>query len=95
MNTENEVVKEYRQIREEYAYNPDVMSTDEPRVARVKEIIDTKLSQVDKTIILLYCDCLSYRKLGKKMHLSHMTIRREILRIKKLILDEYNNGSTL
>ena len=49
-------------------------------------IIDTKLSQVDKTIILLYCDCLSYRKLGKKMNLSHMTIRREVLRIKKLIL---------
>lgn len=89
---ENKVVQEYRHIREEYAYDPDIMCPDDPRVSRLKEIIDTKLSQVDKTIILLYCDCLSYRKLGKKMNLSHMTIRREVMRIKQIILDEYNKG---
>lgn len=92
MNT-NEVVKEFRQIKQEYAFNPDIMNPDDPRVSRLKEIIDTKLSQVDKTIILLYCDCLSYRKLGQKMDLSHMTIRREVLRIKKIILEEYNNDN--
>lgn len=92
MNTENEVVKEFRQIKQEYAFNPDIMSPDDQRVARLKEIIDTKLSQVDKTLILLYVDCQSYRKLGKKLRLSHMTCRREILRIKKIILEEYNNG---
>ena len=92
MNTENEVVKEFREIKAEYAFNPDIMCQDDPRVARLKEIIDTKLSQVDKTIILLYCDCQSLRKLGKMMHLSHMTIRREVIRIKKIILEEYNNG---
>jgi hypothetical protein len=89
---ENEVVKEFRLIKQEYRFNPDIMSPDDPRVARLKEIIETKLSQVDKTIILLYADCLSYRKLGKKMHLSHMTIRREVIRIKKIILEEYKNG---
>ena len=89
--TENEVVKEFRQIKQEYAFNPDIMCQDDPRVSRLKEIIDTKLSQVDKTIILLYADCLSYRKLGKKMNLSHMTIRREVMRIKKIILEEYNH----
>ena len=88
---ENEVVKEYRQIKEDYAFNPDIMCPDDPRVARIKEIMDTTLSQVDKTIILLYADCLSYRKLGKKMKLSHMTIRREVIRIKKIILEEYNH----
>ena len=87
---ENEVVKEYRQIKEDYAFNPDIMCPDDPRVSRIKEIIDTKLSQVDKTIILLYADCLSYRKLGKKMRLSHMTVRRECMRIKKIILEEYD-----
>ena len=91
--TENEVVKEFRHIREEYAFSPDIMNPDDPRVYRLKHIIDTKLSQVDKTIILLYCDCLSYRKLGKKMNLSHMTIRREVMRIKKIILEEYNHES--
>lgn len=89
MNTVNEVVREFRQIRREYAFNPDVMSPDDPRVARLKEIIEKRLSQVDRTIILLYADCLSYRKLGRKMRLSHMTVRREVLRIKKIILEEY------
>ena len=88
----NEIVKEFRQIKQEYAWNPDIMCPDDPRVARIKEIIDTKLSQVDKTIILLYADCLSYRKLGKKMRLSHMTVRRECMRIKKIILEEYNHA---
>lgn len=91
--TENEVVKEFRMLKQEYAWNPDIMNQDDPRVARLKEIIETKLSQVDRTIILLYCDCLSYRKLGQMMHLSHMTIRKEVIRIKKLILEEYNNGN--
>ena len=88
---ENEVVKEYRRIKEDYKFNPDIMCTDDPRVSRIKEIIDTKLSQVDKTIILMYADCQSYRKLGRKMNLSHMTVRRGVIRIKKIILEEYKH----
>lgn len=83
-------VSEFRKIKDEYSFTPDIMNPDDPRVARLKEIINTKLSQVDKTIILLYVDCQSYRKLGKKMRLSHMTVRREVMRIKKIILEEYN-----
>ena len=88
---ENGVVKEYRQIKEDDKFNPDIMCPDDPKVSRIMEIIDTKLSQVDKTIILLYADCQSYRKLGRKMNLSHMTARREVIRIKKLILEEYKH----
>jgi DNA-directed RNA polymerase specialized sigma24 family protein len=91
MNPVNEVVKEFRMIKQEYAYNPDIFTTDDPRVARLKEIINTRLSQVDRTILLLYVDCQSYRKLGQKMGMSHMTMRREILRIKKIILEEYEH----
>ena len=90
MTTENKVVNEYRAIKQDYAYDADIMSNDDPRVARLKYIIDAKLSLVDKTIILLYADCQSYRKLGKKMRLSHMTMRRECMRIKKIIIDEYD-----
>ena len=94
MMNENEVVKEYRTIKEEYAYDPDILSKDDERVARVKQIIDTRLSVVDKTIILLYADCQSYRKLGKKLGISHMTLRREIIRIKKIIMEEYEKMTT-
>ena len=93
MRNLNEVVKEFRQIRQEYAFNPDIFTTDDPKVARLKDIINNRLSQVDRTILLLYVDCQSYRKLGEKMHLSHMTCRREVLRIKKIVLDEFNNDN--
>ena len=88
---ENEVVKEYRQIKEDYKFNPDIMCQDDPKVSRIKEIIDTKLSLADKTIIILYADCMSYRKLGARLGVSHMTIRREVQRIKDIILEEYRN----
>lgn len=97
MKTEREIVRDYREIKEEYAWHPDIFTKDDERVAKVKEIISTKLSVVDKTIIVLYADCQSYRKLGKRLGVSHMTIRRECQRIKKIILEEYgkdNAGNT-
>lgn len=85
----NELVAEFRKIKEDYQFNPDIMCDDDPRISRVKEIIDTKLSLADKTIILLYVDCQSYRKLGARLGVSHMTIRRDVQRIKNIILKEY------
>lgn len=95
MKTEREIVKDYREIKEDYAWKPDIMSQDDERVSKIKEIINTRLSLVDKTIILLYVDCQSYRKLGERLGVSHMTIRREVQRIKKIILDEYERGNEI
>ena len=92
MKTEREVVSEFRKIRQDYTYNPDIMNEEDERLTRIKKIIDTKLSLADKTIILLYVDCQSYRKLGKRLGVSHMTIRREVQRIKNIILKEYENN---
>ena len=92
MKTEREIVKDFKEIKEDYAWHPDIMNNDDVRVAKVKEIINTKLSSIDKTIILLYVDCQSYRKLGERFGVSHMTIRRECQRIKKIILKEYEKG---
>ena len=92
MKTEREVVAEFRKIKQEYSYNPDIMNEEDERLTRVKKIIDQKLSLADKTIILLYVDCQSYRKLGARLGVSHMTIRREVQRIKNIILKEYENN---
>ena len=92
MKAEREVVSEFRKIRQDYAYNPDIMNEEDERLTRVKKIIDTKLSLADKTIILLYVDCQSYRKLGARLGVSHMTIRREVQRIKNIILKEYESN---
>lgn len=85
------IVRDYRDIREDYRSNDDIMSMEDDRVSRIKEIINTKLSIVDKTLILLYVDCMSYRKLGKRLGLSHMTCRKEIIRIKGIIMNEYES----
>lgn len=88
----NEVIAEFRKIKQEYSYNPDIMNEEDERLTRIKKIIDTKLSLADKTIILLYVDCQSYRKLGARLGVSHMTLRREVMRIKNIILKEYENN---
>ena len=92
MKTEREVVSEFRKIRQDYTYNPDIMNEEDERLTRVKTIIDQKLSLADKTIILLYVDCQSYRKLGARLGVSHMTLRREVQRIKNIILKEYESN---
>ena len=92
MKTEREVVSEFRKIRQDYTYNPDIMNEEDERLISIKKIIDQKLSLADKTIILLYVDCQSYRKLGKRLGVSHMTIRREVQRIKNIILKEYESN---
>ena len=92
MKTEREIVSEFRKIKQEYTYNPDIMNEEDERLTRVKKIIDQKLSLADKTIILLYVDCQSYRKLGARLGVSHMTIRREVQRIKNIILKEYESN---
>ena len=88
--TERAVANEYKQITRDYAFDNTIFNEDEPKVNALKYIINHKLSQVDRTIILLYVDCQSYRKLGEKMGMSHMTIRREVVRIKNIIQEEYD-----
>ena len=88
----DELIAEFRKIKQEYSYNPDIMNEEDERLTRVKKIIDQKLSLADKTIILLYVDCQSYRKLGARLGVSHMTIRREVQRIKNIILKEYESN---
>lgn len=88
MKEKNKLVERYRSIKVDYAFHENIFTTDE-KADRIKQIIDTKLSESDKAIILLYADFGSYRKLGKQFNLSHMTIRTEVLRIRKIILEEY------
>ena len=90
MMGENSLVTEFKQIKQEYAFNDSIFNEDDARINLLKYIINRKLNQVDKTIILLYVDCQSYRKLGAKMGMSHMTIRREVMRIKNIIQEEYD-----
>lgn len=89
MKTTKEIIRDFKDIKEDYVFDADIMNMEDERVHRIKEIINTRLSLVDKTLILLYIDCQSFRKLGERLGLSHMTCRKEIIRIKNIILSEY------
>lgn len=81
--------REFRDIREDYAWNEDMMSDEDERVYELKRIISTRLPLEDRTLFLLYVDCQSYRMLARRLGVSHMSIRKAILKIKKKILEEY------
>lgn len=93
MKTTKEIIRDFKDIKEDYVFDADIMNMEDERVHRIKEIINTRLSLVDKTLILLYVDCQSFRKLGERLGLSHMTCRKEIIRIKNIILKEYESKS--
>lgn len=82
--------RDFKDIEEDYRFDPSIFTRDADKVAAVKYIIDNKLNRVDKTLILIYADCLSIRKMGQRLGFSHTTMRKEVSRIKKIILDEYN-----
>jgi DNA-directed RNA polymerase specialized sigma24 family protein len=86
---EAEVARDYKTIREDYRYDGSIFSEEPERVARLKWIIDNRLTEVERIIILLYIDCHSCRKLAKKLTLSHNTVAKEVRRIRAKILEEY------
>lgn len=88
---EQDIVRDYKEIREDYTPSPDIFNMEDERVAGVKWIIHNRLTQVERTIILLYIDCQSYRKLGKRLGISHSTCRSIVQGIRKKILQEYEH----
>lgn len=81
--------RDFKDIEADYRFDPSIFTEDGERVAALKYIINNKLSRVDKTLILIYADCLSYRKMGQRLGFSHTTMRNEVKRIKGLILEEF------
>ena len=85
-----EIVRDYLDIQKDYVFDASMFTTEPERSRRVKWVIDNKLNPVDRTLIILYADCLSLRKLGKRLGLSTYPLGKEIRRIKKYILEEYD-----
>lgn len=79
-----------KEIRTDYAWDPSVFVDGDDRADAVRCIIETRLSTADRTIILLYIDCQSYRELGRLLGFSQMTAFKEVKRVKRRILDIYS-----
>lgn len=84
------VSEHLRAIRPDYAWDPSIFQEDaDDRADAVRCIIDRRLSTVDRTIILLYIDCQSYRELGRLLGFSQTTAFKEVKRVRQRILDIY------
>lgn len=75
----------FREIRRDYAYDGSVFTDDDALMRKTKWVIEHKLTAADRTIIILYAELGSYRKLGKRLGLSHTTIKNEVHRIRKIV----------
>lgn len=87
---DKDIARSYVSIREDYRCDGSIFTKDDARVARIKWVIDNRLTEPERIVILLYVDCKSYRKLGKRLGLSHQTCAKEVRRIKAKIIKEYN-----
>lgn len=91
MEDEKEIVRSFKEVLEDYAWDPSIFCEEDERVNAVKRIIHERLTQVERTIILLYIDCQSYRKLGARLGISKETCRQLVLKIRDKILQEYEH----
>ena len=79
MTNDCDIVTLYRQAVEDYRRT----------AMTLKQVVLSMLPPADRAIIILYAELGSYRKLGTIMGLSHNTVRKEVLRIRKEILSLY------
>ncbi len=82
------IVREFRDIRRDYDFDPSIFNDEEEKIRRVKQVIMTEIDPVDRVLFLMYTDCGSLRKLGAHFGVSHTTLAKEIRRIKQEIIDK-------
>lgn len=80
----------YTRIRSDYAPQVGVLATDSPRVSALKRIL-ARLDPADRAIYTLYVDIGSLRKLAHLLGVSRGSTAKEVTRIRKEILRQYEH----
>lgn len=78
--------EEFKRMRAEYLNRDEQGDDDE--LMLMKKIVRS-LPVADMVIILSYAEYRSYRKLGAMFGISYGTVRKEVLKIRKKITEEY------
>lgn len=73
------------EIEDEYAYDPDIFTEDEPEISKLKWIIWNKLDMTERRIILVYAHLGNIRDTAKVFKVSPTTIWNTITNIRKKI----------
>ena len=85
MTDNTDIFALYRGALQDYRPGPE----DDDVMLGLKRTVLERLPPADRVIIVLYAELQSYRKLGQLMNLSHNTVRKEVLRIRKEIKSLY------
>lgn len=85
------IVANFKRIKEDYRPQDGVMAEDSPRIHALKGIIYRRLSVSDRTLLILYAETNSLRKVGALMGVSHQSVKNEIQRIRKEVLSCLQN----
>ena len=81
----------YTELTDNYQYEENELTDKE---LKVKQIV-SKLGIFDRTIIEIYADCNSLRKLGDVLGVSHTAIKKDVDRIKEYVKKEYEKVKEL
>lgn len=77
-----------REILKDYEPNYTIFNEDEDYIHKIKHIIFNELSLTDRTIIVLYSELQSQRKVGKLLGVSSATVNSLIKNIRGTIINK-------
>lgn len=77
-----ELKNDLKRLKAEYTFQLDTFSNDRGLLIAMNE-----LELTEQTILLLYAELQSYRKVAKLLNISHQAIKNEIEKIRKKIKD--------
>lgn len=86
--TRNDIVDIFRNAEPDYRYDGSPFCRDSARVRAVKWVMEHRLTEAERRIIILYAEIASSRKMGGGLNVNRMTLQRQIGRIKKKIRHE-------
>lgn len=75
-------------VSPEYALCLTAECADSETTDRVKWIIENRLTRNDRELLLLYTDRQSLREVARDVECCHDTVRRNVIRIRGIIIEE-------
>lgn len=79
------------ELYKDYLPDTDVFTEEDEKMARLKNIIFSKLDEIDRRIILFYASEGTMRKTAEKLNVSTSTAYIRIKDIQKKIKEYYGN----
>lgn len=71
-----------KDLKEKYKYKEPSIFEEDSTYSISTYVIEHHLNSIDRTLIYLYAEAGSLRRLGEMLGCSHQSVRNEILRIK-------------